>query len=153
MVIDDSIDKLDYELARCCNPISGDAVFGFVTVGKGITIHRINCPNARQMLSKYNYRVIDVEWRKTTENKTYLTTIHVLGSDEVGILNNITSVISSDFKVNMVSVKVDSVKDGKFEARFKISVKDTRHLEGLIHRLQKIKGVRKAVRIGDDKQS
>ncbi len=150
MLIEDGIKSLDYELARCCNPISGDAVFGFVTVGKGITIHRINCPNARQMLSKFNYRVIDVEWRRTDENKTYLTTIQVTGSDEVGILNNITSVISSDFKVNMVSVKVDTAKDGKFDARFKLSVRDTKHLDGLIRRLQKIKGVRKAVRKGDD---
>jgi len=69
MLIDDSIDNLNYELANCCNPIPGDAVFGFVTVGKGITIHRINCPNAAQLLSKYNYRVIDVKWRKTDENK------------------------------------------------------------------------------------
>lgn len=151
MLIDDSIDNLDYELAKCCSPISGDAVFGFVTVGKGITIHRINCPNARQMLSKYNYRVIDVKWRKTDENKTYLTTIQVTGSDEVGILNNITSVISSDFKVNMVSLKVDTAKDGKFDAQFKLSVKDTGHLDGLIHRLQKIKGVKKAVRTGNEK--
>jgi GTP pyrophosphokinase len=148
MLIDDGIDSLDYELAKCCNPISGDAVFGFVTIGKGITIHRINCPNARQMLSKYNYRVIDVEWRRTDEHKTYLTTIQVTGTDEVGILNNITSVISSDFKVNMVSVKVDTAKDGKFDARFRLSVRDTKHLEGLMRRLQKIKGVRKAVRIG-----
>ncbi len=151
MLIDEGIDNLDYELARCCNPISGDAVFGFVTVGKGITIHRINCPNARQMLEKYNYRVIDVKWRKTDENKTYLTTIQVSGTDEVGILNNITSVISSDFKVNMVSLKVDTGKDGKFDAHFKLSVKDIGHLDGLIHRLQKIKGVKKAFRLGDEK--
>jgi len=151
MMIDDGIDNLDYDLAKCCKPISGDAVFGFVTVGKGITIHRINCPNARQMLSKYNYRVIDVKWRKTDENKTYLTTIQVTGTDEVGILNNITSVISSDFKVNMVSLKVDTEKDGKFDGCFKLSVKDTRHLDGLIHRLLKIKGVKKAIRTGGDK--
>jgi GTP pyrophosphokinase len=146
MFIDEGIDNLEYDLAKCCNPISGDAVFGFVTVGKGITIHRINCPNARQLLSKYNYRVIDVKWRQADDNKTYLTTIHITGSDELGILNNITSVISSDFKVNMVSLKVDSQKDGKFDARFKVSVKGAGHLDGLIHRLQKIKGVNKAIR-------
>ncbi|HRX96865.1 MAG TPA: RelA/SpoT family protein [Bacteroidales bacterium] len=147
MVIDNDIDNLDYELARCCNPISGDAVFGFVTVGKGITIHRINCPNARQMLSKYNYRVIDVKWRKTDEHKTWLTTINIVGDDDVGILNNITTVISNDFKVNMVSLNVDSGKGNGFEARIKLSVKDTSHLEMLIHKLLKIKGVKKATRI------
>lgn len=147
MVIDNDIDNLDYELAKCCNPISGDAVFGFVTVGKGITIHRINCPNARQMLSKYNYRVIDVKWRKTIENQSFLTTINVIGVDEVGILNNITTVISNDFKVNMVSLNVDSGKGKGFEAKIKLSVRDTSHLEMLTHKLLKVKGVKKAVRI------
>ncbi len=146
MLIDDSIDNLDYELARCCNPISGDAVFGFVTIGKGITIHRINCPNARQLLSKYEYRVIDVKWRKTDESKTYLTTIQVTGNDEVGILNNITQVISNDFKVNMVSLNVDTKKEGKFKGSFKVSVKDTDHLEKLIYKILKVKGVKKAIR-------
>jgi GTP pyrophosphokinase len=151
MLIDEGIDNLDYELAKCCNPISGDAVFGFITVGKGITIHRINCPNARQLLSKYDYRVIDVKWRETDENKTYLTTIQVTGKDQVGILNNITSVISSDFKVNMVSLNVDTGKDGKFDAILKLSVKDTGHLKGLIHRISKLKGVTRAFRIGETK--
>ncbi len=150
MVIDNDIDNLDYELAKCCNPISGDAVFGFVTVGKGITIHRINCPNARQMLSKYNYRVIDVKWRKTDENKTYLTTLHIIGDDQVGVLNNITTVISNDFKVNMVSLSVDSGKGRGFEAKVKLSVKDTRHLEMLVHKLLKVKGVKKATRADHD---
>lgn len=146
MLIDNSIDNLNYELAKCCSPISGDAVFGFVTVGKGITIHRINCPNARDLLSKYEYRVIDVKWRQTDENNTYLTTLHVIGKDEVGILNNITKVISDDFKVNMVSVNVGSDKNNKFEGEFKVSVKDTKHLEMLIHKILKVKGVKKATR-------
>jgi GTP pyrophosphokinase len=146
VLIDDSIDNLDYELAKCCSPISGDAVFGFVTVGKGITIHRISCPNARQLLSRYDYRVIDVKWRKTDETKTYLTTIQVSGKDEIGILSNITQVISNDLRVNMVSVNIDSRKDGKFNGKFKVSVKDTRHLEMLINKIKKIKGVKKATR-------
>ncbi|MCF8378342.1 MAG: RelA/SpoT family protein [Bacteroidales bacterium] len=150
MLIDENIDNMDYDLAKCCNPISGDAVFGFVTIGKGITIHRINCPNARQLLSKYNYRVIDVKWRKSDENQTYLTTLHVSGNDEIGILNSITSVISSDFKVNMVSLNVDSGNGGKFNARLKLRVKDIRHLESLVAKIVKIKGVKKAVRVDPD---
>lgn len=150
MLIDDSIDNLDYELAKCCSPISGDAVFGFVTVGKGITIHRISCPNARQLLSRYDYRVIDVKWRKTDETKTYLTTIQVSGKNEIGILSNITQVISNDLRVNMVSVNIDSRKDGKFNGEFKVSVKDTRHLEMLINKIKKIKGVKKATRTNMD---
>ena len=115
-------------------------------VGKGITIHRISCPNARQLISKYDYRVIDVKWRQTDDHKTYLTTIQVSGNDELGILNNITKVISDDLKVNMVSVNVDTRWDGKFMGKFKVSVKDTMHLEMLIHKILKVKGVKKAKR-------
>ena len=147
MLIEDDVDNLNYELAKCCNPISGDAVFGFVTVGKGITIHRLSCPNARQLLSKYDYRVIDVQWRKTSEDKTYITTLQVTGEDELGVVNQITSVISNDFKVNMVSLKVDTDKENKFDARFKVSVKDVKHLEMLIHKILKVKGVKKAARV------
>ncbi len=150
MLIDDSIDHLDYELARCCNPISGDAVFGFITIGKGITIHRINCPNARQLLSRYDYRVIDVKWRQADDTKTYLTTIHVSGNDELGILSNITQVISNDLRVNMVSVNIDSRNDGKFIGNFKVSVKDTKHLEMITNKIMKVKGVKRATRTDMD---
>lgn len=143
---DPSLTHLGYELAHCCNPVAGDAVFGFVTVGKGITIHRVSCPNARQLLSKFGYRVVDVHWRTTDQTKTYLSTIQVTGDDEIGMLNSITSVISADFKVNMVSVNVDSRKDGKFTGRFRIRVKDKKHLKMLIHKILKVKGVKKAVR-------
>ncbi len=144
---DKSIEHLGYELAKCCNPISGDAVFGFVTVGKGITIHRINCPNARQLISKYNYRVIDVKWSKTDEERSYITTIRVVGNDEIGIVNKVTDVISKDFKVNMVSLDVIATKNGKFDGRFKVKVRDTGHLDMLIFKIQKIKGVKKAARL------
>jgi GTP pyrophosphokinase len=150
MVIGDDIGNLNYELAKCCNPISGDAVFGFVTVGKGITIHRINCPNAAQLLSKYNYRVIDVKWRKTDESKTYLTTLRVTGEDRMGILSNITQIISNDLKVNMVSLNVESKGDRRFDGRFKLRVKDTGHLNTLIHKILKVNGVEKAVRLNSE---
>lgn len=144
--LDDKIESLDYELAKCCHPVQGDAIFGFVTVGKGITIHRLNCPNAQQLHSRFKYRVIDVKWLKTDQNKTYLTTIQVTGTDEIGILNNITRVISDDFKVNMVSVNVDARKDGKFTGKFKVRIKDTAHLKMLMHKILKIKGVKRAIR-------
>ena len=150
MIIGDDIGNLNYELAKCCNPISGDAVFGFVTVGKGITIHRINCPNAAQLLSKYNYRVIDVKWRKTDETKTYLTTLRVTGEDRMGILSNITQIISNDLKVNMLSVNIESKSDNKFDGRFKLRVRDTGHLNSLIHKILKVSGVRKAVRLSSE---
>jgi GTP pyrophosphokinase len=118
-----------------------------VTVGKGITIHRINCPNARQLISKYDYRVIDVKWRQSGEHKTYLTSIEVTGKDELGIVSNITTVISNDLKVNMVSVNIDSRWDGKFTGKFKVIVKDTGHLDMLIHKILKVKGVKKVRRL------
>ncbi len=147
MFIGNSIENLGYELAKCCHPIYGDDVFGFIAVGKGITIHRVSCPNARQLKSKFDYRVIKVKWRQTGEQKTYITTLQVSGKDELGILNNITRVISDDFKVNMVSVQVETPADGKFTGKFRVSVKDITHLEMLIHKLLKIKGVRSAKRM------
>jgi len=150
MIIGDDIGNLNYELAKCCNPISGDAVFGFVTVGKGITIHRINCPNAAQLLSKYNYRVIDVKWRKSDDSKTYLTTLRVTGEDRMGIVSNITQIISNDLKVNMVSLNIESKNDGKFDGRFKLRVRDKGHLNTLIHKILKVNGVRKAVRLNSE---
>ena len=146
MFIGDSVENLGYELAKCCHPVAGDAVFGFVTIGKGITIHRISCPNARQLLSKFDYRVIDVKWRKTSELKSYYSSIQVTGKDELGILNNITKVISDDAKVNMVSVNVDARSDGIFAGSFKVIVKDTSHLEMLIHKIRKVEGVQKVKR-------
>ena len=147
MVIGDDIGNLDYELAKCCHPISGDAVFGFVTVGKGISIHRLKCPNAKQLKTKYNYRVIDVKWRKPETKKTDITTIHVTGTDEVGILNNITRVISDDFKVNMVSVRIDTHEAGSFNGKFKVGVKDLKHLEMITKKIMKVKGVDKVTKM------
>jgi GTP diphosphokinase / guanosine-3',5'-bis(diphosphate) 3'-diphosphatase len=145
--IGDSIEKLGYELGKCCHPVLGDDVFGFIAVGKGITIHRISCPNARQLKSKFDYRVINVKWRQTGEHKTYLTTIQVSGKDELGVLNSITRVISEDLKVNMVSVNVETPAHGKFTGKFKVSVKDTDHIEMLIHKILKVKGVKNAKRL------
>ncbi len=147
MVIGDDIGNLNYELAKCCNPISGDAVFGFITVGKGITIHRKNCPNAAQLQSKYNYRIIDVKWRKSDENKTYLTTLRVTGEDRMGILSHITQIISNDLKVNMVSVNIESRGESNFDGRFKLRVRDIGHLNALIHKILKVNGVKKAIRL------
>ncbi len=143
--IDDKIKNVSYNLAKCCNPISGDAVFGFITVGKGITIHRVNCPNAAQMLSKYDYRIIDVKW-KDADQVHFQTIIKVTGVDEIGLLKQISKVISNDLKVNMMSISADS-KNGMFEGKIKVSVKDTRHLDELLFKLVKIKGVTKATRI------
>jgi GTP pyrophosphokinase len=140
LIIDNRLSKVVYKLAKCCNPIYGDEVFGFVTVSEGISIHRLNCPNAAQLISKYGYRVVKAQWSET-EQQIYLpATIRITGIDEMGILSRISEVISNDLKVNIRSVSVES-NDGMFEGSITLLVKDTAHLEVLIKRIMKIKGI------------
>ena len=146
LLIGDKLKNVNYSLAKCCNPIAGDDVFGFVTVGKGITIHRINCPNAAQMIEKYGYRIIEVKWQDASETQSYITNIKVVGTDSIGIVGEITDVISKDFKVNMQSFSVKTDK-GLFEAKVKVQIKNHEHLDQLLHKLMNIKEVTKASRI------
>ncbi len=140
LIIDKSLDKLDYRLGKCCNPIYGDEIFGFVTVSAGITIHRVNCPNAAQLISKHGYRVVKAQWAVTGADIYLPATIRVTGLDDIGILSKISDVISKDLRVNMRSVSIDST-EGMFEGTITLFVKDTRHLDGLIKNLAKLKGV------------
>jgi guanosine-3',5'-bis(diphosphate) 3'-pyrophosphohydrolase len=146
LMIDRKLDKVNYVLARCCNPIPGDPVFGFVTISRGITIHRKNCPNASQLLSRYGYRKIEVQWKVNEETVAFQTAIRITGLDKLGMMNAISQVISNDLKVNMQSVKIDA-KDGIFQGNIKIVVKSTQHLDELLHKLSKIPGVIRAVRM------
>lgn len=145
--IDQSLQRtnVEYSLGKCCNPIFGDPVFGFVTVSKGITIHRVNCPNASGMIARYPYRVIRVKWKETSEANSYLATIRISGEDKLGIVSAITEIISKDMKVNMRSITFDS-SGGRFEGLLVVQVVDTQHLDALLHRLQKIEGVNRAIR-------
>lgn len=144
--ISKDLSKVNYKLAKCCNPIPGDEVFGFVTISKGITIHRTNCPNAKQLLARYNYRLIKVEWKENEDVNAFTSTIKVIGIDKVGMMNEISAVISGDLKVNMTSVNIDS-RDGIFYGTLRLVVRNTKHLNELLHKLAKIPGVTKAVRI------
>ena len=139
LLIGEDQQKIDYTLAACCNPIPGDDVFGFVTVSEGIKIHRTNCPNAAQLMSNYGYRVVKAKWNKQQE-LTFLTGLRIVGIDDVGLINNITRVISTDFKVNMRSITVDT-NEGIFDGSIMIFVNDTEHLENLIKNLLKVRGV------------
>ncbi|SMO76313.1 RelA/SpoT family protein [Solitalea koreensis] len=144
LVIGDDMQKLDYKLAPCCNPIPGDDVFGFVTVSEGIKIHRTNCPNAVKLMSNFGYRIVKAKW--TNQNEiAFLTGVRVTGIDDVGVINNITKVISNDFKVNIRSITVDS-NDGIFEGSLMVYVNDTDHLHNLIRRLKEVRGVLTATR-------
>lgn len=133
----------DYKLAKCCMPVTGEKIFGFVTVSDGIKIHRNDCPNARQLKEKYNYRVVEAEWVKQSHVSGRLSEIHVSGTDRLGILNDITRVISEDLKVNMRSVTFDT-KMGNFSGSIKVFAGDRKYLDALLHRIGKIKGVLKA---------
>ncbi|MCJ0743752.1 RelA/SpoT family protein [Pedobacter montanisoli] len=139
LLIGEDLQKIDYTLANCCNPIPGDDVFGFVTVNEGIKIHRTNCPNAAQLMANYGYRIIKAKWN-TQQEITFLTGLRIVGIDDVGLINNITKVISNDFRVNIRSITVDT-NDGIFEGSIKVFVNDKEHLDQLIRNLLEVKGV------------
>ena len=145
MVLGEDTQKIDYKLSSCCNPIPGDDVFGFITVGEGIKIHRTNCPNAIQLLSNYAFRIVKAKWTNK-EMISFLAGIKIIGFDEVGIVNNITKIISNDMNVNMRSISFDS-NDGTFEGTIMVFVQDTHHMTELTENLKKVPGVLNVFRI------
>jgi GTP pyrophosphokinase len=147
LVIGDDLQKLDYKLSSCCNPIPGDDVFGFISVGEGIKIHRVNCPNAVKLLSNYAYRVVKAKWMNE-HLISFLAGIRIIGTDELGIVNNITKVISNENNINMRSITFDT-DDGIFEGTIMVYVHDTKHLSHLMEKLKKVKGVNNVIRIDE----
>lgn len=140
LIIDDKVSNIDYKLSRCCNPIFGDDIFGFVTISEGIKIHRTNCPNAAQLLSKYGYRVVKARWNKSDGITSFPVEIKISGEDIPGILNSISDVLSREFKIALRAISLDS-ENGVFQGVLKLMVLDNKHLDSLIARLQKIKGI------------
>lgn len=149
LVIDERLVNIDYKLAKCCNPIFGDSIFGFVTIKEGIKIHRTSCPNAAQLHQRYGYRVVNAKWKESKAETSFQTTIKIVGYDELGMVNKISELISKDLKVNMRSFSMNS-SNGMFEGRIQVFVTDTKHLEMLLYRLSRIKGVQRAVRVNRD---
>lgn len=145
LVIGENLQKIDYKLSPCCTPIPGDDVFGFITINEGIKIHRVNCPNAIQLLSNYAYRVVKAKWT-SQELISFLSGIKITGIDEVGIVNNITKIISNELNVNMRSISFDT-NDGTFEGTVMVFVHDTNHLTELMKKLKKVNGVLSVNRI------
>lgn len=139
LLIGEGLDKIDYTLSKCCNPIPGDQVFGFVTVSEGIKIHRTTCPNAAELLANYGYRILKAKWTDGHE-LAFLAGLKLKGSDRVGMLNNITRVISNELKVNIRSLNIDT-EDGIFDATIMLFVHDTKQLDKLMRKLQMIPGV------------
>lgn len=145
LVIGENLNKIDYKLSPCCNPIPGDDVFGFITINDGIKIHRVNCPNAMQLMSNFAYRIVKAKWTGQ-EQLSVLAGIKITGMDDVGVVNNITKVISSELKVNMRSISIES-NEGLFEGTIMLFVHDTEHLTKLMKKLSALSGILNVTRI------
>ncbi len=139
IIFGESSDKIMYSLAKCCHPIPGDDVFGFVSTGKGLIIHRTTCPNATQLLANYGHRVVKTKWAKNKEI-AFLTGLKIVGMDDVGVINKITNVISGDLKINIAGLSIDS-REGLFEGTIKVFVHDKEELEELVDRLKSLNGI------------
>ncbi len=146
LVIDQNLKNIHYSLAKCCNPIYGDDIFGFVSINGGIKIHRKDCPNAPQMISRFGYRIVNARWSGEGKQNDYTIRLHVIGHDDIGIVTNITSLINKEPNIMMRSISVDS-HDGLFEGNLTILVKELHQLEQLIKKLQAIKGVKQVFRV------
>ena len=144
LVIDQNLKGIDFQLARCCRPVYGDDIFGFVTVYGGIKIHRTNCPNAQALRERFGYRIVKARWAGKGSSQ-YAITLHVVGHDDLGIVNNITSIISKEANVSLRSISIDS-NDGLFSGILTVMVDDTRVLTALIKKLRTVKGVKAVTR-------
>jgi len=139
IIFGESSDKIMYSLAKCCNPIPGDDVFGFVSTGKGLIIHRINCPNAAQMMANYGHRIVKTKWAKNKEI-SFLTGLKIVGMDDVGVINKITNVISGEMRVNIAALTIES-GEGLFHGTIKVFVHDKEELEELVIKLKQLNGI------------
>lgn len=145
LIIDKSLKGIDFSLARCCHPIYGDKVFGFVTVNGGIKIHRADCPNAAEMQRRFGYRIVRAQWSGKSSSH-YDITLRVIGNDDIGIVSNITNIISKDEKIVMRSINIDS-HDGLFSGNLVVQLDDKSKLNLLIKKLRTVKGVKQVIRL------
>jgi len=145
LVIGTDLKNIDFKLAKCCNPIYGDDVFGFVAVGGGIKIHRNDCPNAPQMIARFGYRIVKARWSGKSVGSQYPITLHIVGHDDIGIVANITSLISKEKNVTLRSISVDS-NAGLFQGNLTIMVSDNKELDMIVKKINMIKGVKNVSR-------
>lgn len=138
VILGDDFDDLPYDFAKCCSPIPGDEIFGFITVGEGVKIHRTTCPNAIRLMSNYGYRIIKAQWAHSPiiSNKEFLAGVNISGIDSVGVISQITEVVSNNLAVNMKSITVDSHEDGTFAGKLMLYINDTNHLDTLMKRIK-----------------
>ncbi|WP_278983876.1 RelA/SpoT family protein [Segatella bryantii] len=145
LTIDQDLKGIDYKLAKCCHPIYGDSIFGFVTVNGGITIHRTDCPNAPELRSRFGYRIVKAKWSGKGSSQ-YAISLRIVGNDDIGIVSNITNIISKEDKLTMRSIRIDS-NDGLFSGNIVVQLDDTSKLNVLIKKLSAIKGVKQVTRL------
>ncbi len=145
ILIGDDLQKIDYTLAPCCNPIPGDDIFGFLTVNDGIKIHRTSCPNASKLMANYGYRILKAKWASSQQETAFLTGIRIIGIDDVGLINKLTSVISQEFKVNIRSLAIFS-NEGIFEGNIMVHVNNIEQLDNLINHLKVVPGITSVAR-------
>jgi len=144
IIFGESSDKIVYTLANCCKPIPGDDVFGFVSTGKGLIIHRTSCPNAARLLANFGHRVVKTKWAKNKEI-SFLTGIKIIGVDDVGVVSKITNLISGELRLNISAITIEA-KEGLFQGNIKIFVHDKDELDELVNRLLKLQGIEKVER-------
>ncbi len=144
LLLGEDLDIIDYKFAKCCNPIAGDDVFGFVTVSDGIKIHRTTCPNAAELLSNYGYRIIKAKWASSRKH-SFEATLSIIGTDRLGLVSDVSNIISEELKVNMRSLSINT-EGGIFEGIIRLYVEDTSHLDTLVKKLEKVTGVVKVSR-------
>lgn len=145
LVIDQNLKGLDFTLAKCCNPIYGDEVFGFVSINGGIKIHRCDCPNAKEMRSRFPYRIVKARWAGKSQGKQYPITLRIIGHDDIGIVTNITSIINKESNILLRSISIDS-HDRLFSGMLTVTVDDNAKLESLIKKIKTVKGVKQVNR-------
>lgn len=145
LVIDENLKGIDFELAHCCHPIYGDPIFGFVTVSKGIKVHRSDCPNAKELQRRFGYRIVKTKWSGKGTSK-YAITLRIIGNDDIGIVSNITNIISKEDKLVMRGINISS-KDGLFSGNITVMIDDASRTEALIKKLSAVKGVKQVMRI------
>ena len=145
LVIDQNLKGIDFKLAQCCNPIYGDEVFGFVTTGGGIKIHRCDCPNAPDMHARFGYRVVKARWAGKSKGSLYPITLTVIGHDDIGIVNNITSIISKEENIQLRNISINS-HDGLFSGTLTVLIEENARLQALIKKLRTVKGVKQVNR-------
>lgn len=145
LVIEGKVEGLDYKLAKCCNPVFGDSIFGFVTISEGIKIHRSSCPNAHNLMSRYPYRVVMARWTRPKEGVSFVATIKISGIDETGIVNRIADILT-ETKVTVRNFTYN-MDEGIFEGMLNIMVSNNNVLHSIIRKIQSLKGVMKASRV------